>query len=52
LELFDLTIKDKNRLWLKEVLKIREVFVDYSLAVTRYKFFNEAVDKYLFYLIF
>ena len=47
LELFDLTIADeKNRLRLKEVLRMREIFTDYFLGNNPYHFEDSDFDQY------
>ena len=50
LELLDLTIADpKNRKRLKEIVRIREMFVDYFLYDNRYVFTDEFWQKYFYY---
>jgi len=47
LELFDLTIdNEKNRLRLKEVLRMREIFTDYFLGNNPYNFKDSDFDRY------
>ncbi len=47
LELIDLTVADpKNRKRLKEILRVREAFIDFFLYDNEYNFTEEAWEKY------
>ena len=50
LELIDLTVADgKNRKRLKEILRIREVFLDFMIGENIYKVTDKEWEKYFYY---
>ncbi|OGK37712.1 hypothetical protein A3F03_03085 [Candidatus Roizmanbacteria bacterium RIFCSPHIGHO2_12_FULL_41_11] len=50
LELMDFTIDDpKNKISLKEILRVREALVDFIMGENIYKSTNEAWEKYFLY---